>query len=58
MKVIEPDKEYGARPIARAIETEILDRITQKILDIDEPISEFVFSIDENDEIMIRTCLI
>ena len=58
MKVIEPEKEYGARPIARAIETEILDRITQKILDIDEPISEFVFSIDENDEIMVRTCLV
>ena len=58
MKVIEPEREYGARPIARAIETEILDRITQKILDIDEPISEFVFSIDENDEIMLRTCLV
>lgn len=54
MKIIEPDKEYGARPIARAIETEILDRITQKILDMDEPISEFIFTVDFDDKLEIR----
>jgi len=54
MKIIEPDREYGARPIARAIETEILDRITQKILDMDEPISEFIFTVDFDDKLEIR----
>ena len=58
IKVIEPDKEYGARPINRAIETEIIDRITEEILKMTEPITECVFSIDENDEIMLRVATI
>ena len=58
MKIIEIDKEYGARPIARAIETEILDRITQKILDIEEPISEFIFKVDFDDKLELRTTTI
>lgn len=58
MKIIEPEKEYGARPIARAIETEILDRITQKILDIDEPINEFIFTVDFDDNLEIRATMI
>lgn len=58
MKIIEPEKEYGARPIARAIETEILDRITQKILDIDEPISEFIFTVDFDENLEVRATIL
>lgn len=58
MKIIEPEKEYGARPITRAIETEIIDRITQKILDMDEEIAECVFTVDENDELQLRASVI
>lgn len=58
LKIIEPDKEYGARPINRAIETEIIDRITEKILEMTEPIVECVFTIDENDELNLRVSTI
>lgn len=58
LKIIEPEKEYGARPINRAIETEIIDKITEKILEMVEPITECVFTIDENDELNIRVSTI
>lgn len=58
LKIIEPEKEYGARPINRAIETEIIDRITEKILEMTEPIVECVFTIDENDELNLRVSTI
>ena len=58
LKLVEPEKEYGARPINRIIETEIIDRITEQILAMTEPITECTFSIDENDELMLRTSVL
>lgn len=53
-KLVEPEKEYGARPVNRIIETEIIDRITEQILIMTEPITECIFTIDENDKLNLR----
>lgn len=57
LKFIEEEKEFGARPIVRAIETEIIDKISDAILMNDEPIRECVFTVDENDKLQMRTVL-
>lgn len=58
LKFIEDEKEYGARPIARAIETEIIDKISDAILNTDEKIKECIFTVDENEELQMRTVFI
>lgn len=57
LKFIEDEKEFGARPIARAIETEIIDKISEAILNTDDEIVECVFTVDENDELNMRKVL-
>ncbi len=57
LKFIEDEKEFGARPIARAIETEIIDKISDAILTTDEDIKECIFTVDENDELQMRKVL-
>jgi ATP-dependent Clp protease ATP-binding subunit ClpC len=54
LKVIEEEKEFGARPIARAIEREIVDKISDAILTTDEKIGECIFTVDENGELRMR----
>lgn len=54
LKVIEEEKEFGARPIARAIEREIIDKISDAILTTDEKIGECIFTVDENGELRMR----
>ena len=58
MKIIEPDKEFGARPINRAIETQIIDKITDKILSMDEPIKECIFTVDFDGKLEVRATTI
>lgn len=57
MELISEEKEFGARPIARVIETEIIDKITDAILTSEEDIEECIFTTDENDEINMRVKL-
>lgn len=45
-KIIEPEKEYGARPIGRAIQREIENRITDYIIENECDGKEFVVSVD------------
>ena len=57
LNFIEDEKEFGARPIARAIETELIDKISDAILTTDEDIKECVFTVDENDKLQMRKIL-
>jgi ATP-dependent Clp protease ATP-binding subunit ClpA len=57
LNFIEDEKEFGARPIVRAIETEMIDKISDAILNNDESITECVFTVDENDKLQMRTVL-
>ena len=57
LNFIEEEKEFGARPIARAIETEIIDKISDAILTTEEKIAECIFTTDENDELQMRKVL-
>ena len=57
LNFIEDEKEFGARPINRAIETQIIDKISEAILSTDEDIEECVFTVDENDELQMRKVL-
>ena len=54
LKFIEDEKEFGARPIARAIETELIDKISDAILSSEEDIRECIFTVDENDKLVMR----
>lgn len=54
LNFIEKEKEFGARPIIRAIETELMDKLSDTILNAEEEIQECIFSVDENDELQIR----
>ena len=54
LNYISDEKEFGARPIARAIETEILDKISDAILNAEDNIKECIFTVDENDELQMR----
>ena len=54
-KKIEPEKEYGARPIGRAIRKDIENKITDIILENDYDSKEFLISVDEKtNEIVIQ----
>lgn len=57
LNFIEDEKEFGARPIARAIETEIIDKISDAILTTEENIKECIFTVDENDKLKMRKVL-
>lgn len=54
LKFIEKEKEFGARPIIRTIETELLDKLSDAILEAEEEIHECIFTVDENDDLQIR----
>lgn len=58
LNFIEDEKEFGARPIVRAIETEMIDKISDAILNNDEAITECIFTVDENDKLQMRTVLV
>lgn len=47
-EIIKKEKEYGARPINRVIQNEIENKLTQKILESQEDINNFVISINDN----------
>ena len=57
IKKIEPDKEYGARPIMRVIQEDIENKITDILLESEEQSRVFTVSRvhdgDENDELVI-----
>lgn len=57
LNFIEDEKEFGARPIVRAVETEMIDKISDAILNNDESITECIFTVDENDKLQMRTVL-
>ena len=57
LEKIEPDKEYGARPIMRAIQEDIENKITDFILQNDEPGLWFKierFTVMDHDEIALK----
>ena len=54
LNFIDDEKEFGARPIARAIETEMIDKISDAILTTEEKIKECIFTVDENDNLQMR----
>ena len=54
LQIIDCDKKYGARPINRAIDMHIIDKITDCILDSNENIVQCIVSVDENDNIFVR----
>ena len=54
-KKIEPEKEYGARPIGRAIRKDIENKITDLILENDYDTKEFSIQVNKkSNEIMIQ----
>ena len=54
LQIVDCDKKYGARPINRAIDMHIIDKITDCILDSNENIVQCIVSVDENDNIFVR----
>lgn len=51
--LIDKDKKYGARPIGRAIQKEIENRITDILLETEEENQEFIAEVDENKALKI-----
>lgn len=55
LNIVKDEKEYGARPIMRAIQDEIEDKITESILEnSNEEGYVFVVSCDDNNNVIVR----
>lgn len=55
LNIVKDEKEYGARPIMRAIQDEIEDKITDSILEnSNEEGYVFVVSCDDNNNVIVR----